>query len=60
MIRNENAPALGKQRKGVECLLGGDIDAHTTIATRVQFLNRLGIPSHRAGLIARHCFGEAA
>lgn len=58
MAQKRNAPALAK-REGVECLLGGDIDANTTTATRVQFLSRLGLPFHRAGLIAGLAFGEA-
>lgn len=57
-MQKRNAP--GPKAEGVECQLAGDIDADSTNRIRVQFLARLGVPLHRAGLIAGLALGECA
>jgi hypothetical protein len=59
MPRNGSAPALGKEREGVNVVFAGDIGDPITTTVRVQHLSRFGIPSTRAAIIAPLCFGEA-
>ena len=58
MLEKRNAPALRK-RESVECLLAGDIDAHSTAIVRAQVLARLGIPINRSAMFGAFIFGEA-
>ena len=52
----KNAPT-GKG-EGVEGLLADDLDTHSTNAARRQAVVRLGVPIHRADLIALLAFGD--
>ena len=52
----QNAP--GHKAEGVVCQLGGYTDAHSTTRFQLQHLAALGIPFHRAALIAPLAFGE--
>jgi hypothetical protein len=56
-MKKRNAP--GREAEGVVCLLAGDTDAYNTDLHRAQFLRRIGLPFHRASIVAPLAFGEA-
>ena len=58
MARKSNAPA--RKGEGAACQIGVDTSAHSMIeAARHLYLERFGLPAHRAALIAPFAFGEA-
>ena len=60
MAQKQNAPGRA-MTESVVCLHAyADEHAYTTADLRCQYLERLGISHHRAGLIASLAFGEAA
>lgn len=56
MLTKGNAPA--RKGEGAVCLLAGDTSVYATEVLRVQHLNRFGIPSTRAAILAPFAFGE--
>ena len=50
--------AAAHRGNGVVCELPGYTDAYTAKFAQVQHLVALGLPSHRAAIIAPLCFGE--